>query len=82
VADIARRAYSGDFEKRRPHQAFDKWKHVMWDEGSKLPTQVADGRSICFCGVATRDRMYDLGIDRRQRLNGLRKGRLWVLNSQ
>jgi hypothetical protein len=23
----------------------------MWDAGCKLPTQVADGRSTCFCGV-------------------------------
>jgi hypothetical protein len=24
----------------------------MWDAGLKLPTQVADGRSTCFCGAA------------------------------
>lgn len=23
----------------------------MWDAGLKLPTQVADGRTTCFCGV-------------------------------
>jgi hypothetical protein len=23
----------------------------MWDQGCKLPTQVADGRSRCFCGT-------------------------------
>jgi hypothetical protein len=23
----------------------------MWDAGLKLPTQVADGRSRCFCGA-------------------------------
>jgi hypothetical protein len=24
----------------------------MWDAGLKLPTQVTDGRTICFCGTA------------------------------
>ena len=24
----------------------------MWAKGLKLPTQVADGRSQCFCGAA------------------------------
>ena len=27
-------------------------KQAMWDAGLKLPTQVADGRSTCFCGAA------------------------------
>ncbi len=34
------------------HEAFDRWKHAMWDAGCKLPTQVAEGRSVCFCGAA------------------------------
>ncbi len=40
-----------DFNAYRRHRAFDRWKHAMWDAGCKLPTQVADGRSICFCGA-------------------------------
>jgi hypothetical protein len=28
----------------------------MWDAGLKLPTQLADGRAVCFCGAA-------IGID-------------------
>jgi len=24
----------------------------MWDAGCKMPTQMADGRSRCFCGAA------------------------------
>jgi hypothetical protein len=32
--------------------ALDVWKQAMWDAGLKLPTQVADGRSTCFCGAA------------------------------
>jgi hypothetical protein len=41
-----------DFEAWRRHQAFDAWKRGMWDAGCKLPTQVADGCSTCFCGAA------------------------------
>jgi hypothetical protein len=41
-----------DFTAYRRHRAFDQWKHAMWNAGLKLPTQVADGRSTCFCGAA------------------------------
>ena len=40
-----------DFTAYRRHCAFDQWKHAMWNAGFKLPTQVADGRSTCFCGA-------------------------------
>jgi hypothetical protein len=40
-----------DFTDYRRHRAFDAWKRAMWDHGCKLPTQVADGRSACFCGA-------------------------------
>jgi hypothetical protein len=40
-----------DFTEYRRDRAFDAWKHAMWDAGCKLPTQLADGRSICFCGA-------------------------------
>jgi hypothetical protein len=39
-----------DFEEYRRRRASDAWKRAMWDAGLKLPTQVADGRSTCFCG--------------------------------
>jgi hypothetical protein len=39
-----------DFDEHRRYHAFDVWKRTMWDTGCKLPTQVADGRSRCFCG--------------------------------
>jgi hypothetical protein len=42
----------GDFTEYRRHRAFDAWKHQMWDAECKLPTQVADSRSTCFCGAA------------------------------
>ena len=38
-----------DFTAYRRHRAFGQWKRAMWDAGCKLPTQVADGRSTCFC---------------------------------
>jgi hypothetical protein len=41
-----------DFTEYRQHRAFDAWKRAMWDQGLKLPTQVADGRARCFCGAA------------------------------
>ena len=41
-----------DFTEYRQHRAFDAWRRAMWDRGCKLPTQVADGRSTCFCGAA------------------------------
>jgi hypothetical protein len=40
-----------DFLEYRRHRASDAWKRTMWDAGCKLPTQVADGRSRCFCGA-------------------------------
>jgi hypothetical protein len=41
-----------DFTEHRQHRAFDAWKRAMWNRGCKLPRQVADGRSTCFCGAA------------------------------
>jgi hypothetical protein len=43
---------AADFTAYRRHRAFDQWKRAMWDAGLKLPTQVANGRSTCFCGAA------------------------------
>jgi len=40
-----------DFTEYRRHRALDTWKRAMWAQGLKLPTQVADGRSTCFCGA-------------------------------
>ncbi len=27
------------------------WKYAMWDAGCRMPTQMPDGRSRCFCGA-------------------------------
>ena len=40
------------FKAYRREHAFHKWRRRMWDEGLKMPTQLASGRSECFCGVA------------------------------
>jgi hypothetical protein len=40
-----------DFDEHRRYLAFDAWKRTMWDAGCKLPTQVAEDRSRCFCGA-------------------------------
>lgn len=48
---LARRT-EADFEEYRRDRAFHAWKQAMWAKGLKLPTQVADGRSHCFCGAA------------------------------
>jgi hypothetical protein len=40
-----------DFDEYRKHRALIVWKYAMWDSGCKLPTQLASGRSTCFCGA-------------------------------
>ena len=40
-----------DFVEHRRHRAREAWKHAMREAGCKLPTQMPDGRSRCFCGA-------------------------------
>jgi hypothetical protein len=40
-----------DFDEYRKHRAWTAWKYAMCDSGCKLPTQLASGRSRCFCGT-------------------------------
>jgi hypothetical protein len=40
-----------DFVEHRRYRALEAWKRIMWETGCKLPTQVKDGRSRCFCGA-------------------------------
>ena len=40
-----------DFVEHRQHRAHEAWKHAMREAGCKLPTEMADGRSRCFCGA-------------------------------
>ena len=40
-----------DFTAYRQQRAFTGWKYAMWDAGCKMPTQVPELRSRCFCGA-------------------------------
>jgi hypothetical protein len=40
-----------DFQEYRRERAFRAWKYAMWDAGCRMPTQLPDGRSRCFCGA-------------------------------
>ena len=40
-----------DFVEHRQHRAHEAWKHAMREAGCKLPTEMADGSSRCFCGA-------------------------------
>jgi hypothetical protein len=46
--------------RRNAHIA---WKHKMWDTHCPLPTQVADGRSRCYCGAEITIANVDSHID-------------------
>jgi len=40
-----------DFAEYRRERAMRAWKYTMWEAGCKLPTQILEGRSLCFCGA-------------------------------
>jgi hypothetical protein len=40
-----------DFTAYRRNRAFHEWKSMMWDCGSRMPTQELTGRSRCYCGA-------------------------------
>ncbi len=42
----------GDFAENQRQRAFTAWKYRMHDTGTPRPTQMASGRSRCFCGAA------------------------------
>jgi hypothetical protein len=48
-----------DFEAWRRQRAFAAWKYQMHDIGAPLPTQLASGRSRCFCGAEITIRSLD-----------------------
>jgi hypothetical protein len=45
------RCTDGDFEEYRRQRAFTAWKYMMFDTGCRLPTQMPEYRSRCFCGA-------------------------------
>jgi len=42
---------AADFSAWRCQRAWTAWKYAMWDAGMKMPTQMPDLRSRCFCGA-------------------------------
>lgn len=41
----------GDFAQHRRERAMTAWKYEMWNAGYKLPTQLPELKSVCFCGA-------------------------------
>jgi hypothetical protein len=40
-----------DFEAYRRQRAWTRWQYTMQELGRKLPTEIPEGRSRCFCGA-------------------------------
>jgi hypothetical protein len=49
--EIEPRITDADSAEHRRERAHTEWKYKMWSAGCKMPTQVADGRSRCYCGA-------------------------------
>src|SRR5258705_1324411 len=45
-----------DFIACRPQHAFTAWKYAMWGAGCRMPTQMPNLWSRCFCGA-------EIGVD-------------------
>jgi hypothetical protein len=39
------------FQEWRDNRDRTAWKYAMWDAHMKMPTQMTNGRSRCYCGV-------------------------------
>jgi hypothetical protein len=50
--DYLPRCTEADFTENRRVRAATAWKYRMHDLGLPMPTQMASGRSKCFCGAA------------------------------
>ena len=51
MVDYLRRCTEEDFAENRRYRTTTSWKYRMHDTGTPLPTQLASGRSKCFCGA-------------------------------
>jgi hypothetical protein len=40
-----------DRAEQRLERAHTEWKYKMWNAGCRMPTQVANGWSQCYCGA-------------------------------
>ena len=47
------RCTEADFDEYRRQEAWTRWKYRMRDAGCRMPTQVPELRSRCFCGTET-----------------------------
>jgi hypothetical protein len=52
-----------DRATQRRERAHTAWKYKMWASCCKLPTQVASGRSQCYCGAEIDIESVDRHID-------------------
>jgi len=57
-----------DFEEWRHKRDSTAWLYRMWDEGTKLPTQVTSGQARCFCGAEITAATMPAHIDQCHRL--------------
>lgn len=39
------------FQAWRDNRDITAWKYAMWDAKAKMPTQMTNGRSRCYCGA-------------------------------
>jgi hypothetical protein len=49
--EIEPKITEADRLEHRRARAHTEWKYRMWETGCKLPSQVASGRSQCYCGT-------------------------------
>ena len=40
-----------DRMEHRRERAYTRWKYKMWESGCRMPTQMANCRSQCYCGA-------------------------------
>lgn len=49
--EIEPKITDADRQEHRRERAHTEWKYKMWSAGCRMPTQMADGRSKCYCGA-------------------------------
>jgi hypothetical protein len=50
--EIEPKITEADRMEHRRERVHTEWKYKVWERGCKLPTQVAEGGSQCYCGSA------------------------------
>jgi hypothetical protein len=49
--EIEPKIMEADRQVHRRDRAHTEWKYKMWSAGCRMPTQMATGRSKCYCGA-------------------------------